>query len=639
MDALTSIRSRHNPARGIVTAAVMSAAFLAFTLAGSAGALAQAGAPNTAVRAPKQVGAWTVTGWSQGYCSGERPVRDAAGGGAALQFVLARLRIGYRIALSAQDWELEPQTSFPIELVADPVLRSDGKAIAVGPKLVIIELGADGQLMKKLATAPVLEVKAAQATFKLPMDRFAEALAEVDACFGALKQAASNPFAARETAPKQSGDAPKTDTSKTDTPKTDTPKTDASKTDTRPGNAEAPVSPPTKTVSDVPVKVTPVKLAPPNSPPTASPATISLDDDLIEERTFLTVPTDKGSYRLEALVVRPAKADGRLPIALITHGKNPTPAENQALRADLMRPQARDLAARGWLAVAVMRRGYGQSDGLPGISRGAPYMSCENADLVRGFDIEADDLDGALKALRARPDADDSRVIAVGQSLGGGTVLAYAARKPSGLLGVVNVSGGAWRTDGDRVCDHADLVAAMATFGSRTRIPTLWLYAENDSLFPPELVNRMRAAYAQAGGRADLRMFPPVIGDGHALFMEFGGRVKWLRALDVFMQAHELPNTNLARVDQVMSTVRLAADARRAVEEYLSMPTPKVLVASASGTKAYWVASPNDIQGARKRVLSNCREKSGGECTVVMENSQLVRPVVTGALSPDVTPR
>jgi dienelactone hydrolase len=266
-------------------------------------------------------------------------------------------------------------------------------------------------------------------------------------------------------------------------------------------------------------------------------------------------------------------------------------------------------------------------------------MSCENPDLVRGFDIEADDLDGALKALRVRPDADVSRVIAIGQSLGGGTVLAYAARKPAGLLGVVNVSGGAWRADGSRVCDHADLVAAMATFGSRTKVPTLWLYAENDSLFPPELATRMRDAYAQAGGRADLRMFPPVVGDGHALFMEFGGRVKWLRALDVFMQAHQLPNANLARADQVMSTTGLAAETRRAVEEYLSMPTPKVLVASASGTKAYWVANPNDIQGARKRVLSTCREKSGGECTVVMENSQLVRPVVTGALTPGTTAR
>jgi len=640
MHVLSSTCARHNPVRGIVARAGM-AAFLALPLLGAAGSAAQAAAPppNTAVGAPKQIGAWTVTRWSQGYCSGERPVREAAGGGAALQFVIVRLRTGHRIALSAQDWELEPQSAFPVQLVADPVLRSDAKAIAVGPKVVIIELGPDGQLVSKLATASMLEVKAAQATFKLPMDRFADALAEVDACFGALKQTTSNPFAASETAPKQPAAAPKAELSKPETSKSET-----SKSETRPDNVQAPGAAPTKTVSDVPPKVTPVKLAPPiPSPPTpspaAAPATIGLDDDLIEERTFLTVPTDKGSYRLEALVVRPAKPDGRLPIALITHGKNPTPAENQALRADLMRPQARDLAARGWLAVAVMRRGFGQSDGLPGISRGAPYMSCENPDLVRGFDIEADDLDGALKALRVRPDADDSRVIAIGQSLGGGTVLAYAARKPAGLLGVVNVSGGAWRADGSRVCDHADLVAAMATFGSRTKVPTLWLYAENDSLFPPELATRMRNAYAQAGGRADLRMFPPVVGDGHALFMEFGGRVKWLRALDVFMQTHQLPNANLARADQVMSTTRLAADTRRVVEEYLSMPTPKVLVASASGTRAYWVANPNDIQGARKRVLSTCREKSEGECTVLMENSQLVRPVVTGALTPDTTPR
>src|SRR5204862_6821866 len=34
-------------------------------------------------------------------------------------------------------------------------------------------------------------------------------------------------------------------------------------------------------------------------------------DDLIEEHTFLTVPSLKGTYRLEALVVRPAMADGR----------------------------------------------------------------------------------------------------------------------------------------------------------------------------------------------------------------------------------------------------------------------------------------------------------------------------------------
>jgi hypothetical protein len=165
------------------------------------------------------------------------------------------------------------------------------------------------------------------------------------------------------------------------------------------------------------------------------------------------------------------------------------------------------------------------------------------------------------------------------------------------------------------------------------------LYAENDSLFPPELVTRMRDAYAAAGGRAELRMFPPVVHDGHRLFADFGGRVKWLRAVDGFLQTHGMPNANLARAEMVMSTTKLAARARPVVEEYLSTPAPKLLIATPSGAGAYWVANPNDIEGARKRLLTNCRERSGAECTVVMENNELVRPLVTGAITPEVTAR
>ncbi len=47
----------------------------------------------------------------------------------------------------------------------------------------------------------------------------------------------------------------------------------------------------------------------------------------------------------------------------------------------------------------------------------------------------------------------------------------------------------------------------MTGFGSRTRVPTLWLYAENDSLFGPELVRGMHEAYVKAGGRVDCRCF------------------------------------------------------------------------------------------------------------------------------------
>jgi hypothetical protein len=88
-----------------------------------------------------------------------------------------------------------------------------------------------------------------------------------------------------------------------------------------------------------------------------------------------------------------------------------------------------------------------------------------------------------------------------------------------------------------------------------------------------------------------------------------------------------------------MSAAKLAAGARPVVDEYLSVPGPKVLVVPASGGAAFWVANPTDIDGARKRVLIRCREKSGAECSVAMENNELVQRIVTGAVMPASTAR
>jgi pimeloyl-ACP methyl ester carboxylesterase len=614
MSPLTSTRLRSKTCGAIGAGAV-----LALILSASATALADSATPaaNAPVTGPTQVGAWAVTGWSEGYCSAERPVRGADGGASVLQFVLARLRIGYRLALSAREWELPPQTSFPIELIAEPVMHRNANAVAAGPKLVVIELGSDGESVKELGSASTLEIKTARTTFKLPLEGFAEAFAQVETCYGALKQPVANPFVPADSAQKPSADSSKSETLH---------------------DAEAPAEAPKRAASNS-TTTTPSAKPATASVPNAGSSQADLDDGLVTERTVLTVP-DKTPYRLEALVVRPANANGRLPIALITHGKNATAAENQSIHADLMLPQARDLAVRGWLAVVVIRRGFGQSDGLPGVPRGSAYMSsCENADLVRGFDIEAEDLAGALKALATRPDADPTRVIAIGQSLGGATVLAFAARQPKGLLGVVNVSGGVWRSEGNGACDHSDLVAAMAIFGARTRIPTLWLYARNDSLFPPALVAQMRDAYTLAGGRAKLRMFPPVLGDGHALFMDFAARTKWLRTLDTFLRDYRLPDQSAGRVEQAMTAIKLPPSVRPVVESYVSAPAPKLMVVTASGKNVYWVANPTDIESARKRLLTSCREKSGDECTVVMENNELARPIVTGAITPEAATR
>ena len=368
--------------------------------------------------------------------------------------------------------------------------------------------------MQKLGALPKIEIKAAQTSFNLPLEGFeAGAGGSRNLLCGALKTSA--PKSVRREGERTEAAGPRAQGQHPRQP------------DRRSAGEDEPQSP----------------ASPANQPATKSPAA-GPEQELVEERTFLTYKGPKGTFRLEALVVRPAKADGRLPIALITHGKNLKAEENQALRADLFRrrpvispPAAGSRSSSSGAATAsrTASRAY----------RGArPTCPARTRDLVRGFDIEADDLDAALKVIAARPDADGSRVIAVGQSLGGGTVLAFAARKPAGLIGVVNVSGGVWRTDGNGgVCDFEALTSAMATFGARTRVPTLWLYAENDSLFPPDVVARMHAAYTEAGGRAKLWTFPPIMHDGHNLFADFSGRVKWLRAVDRFLQANRMPNS------------------------------------------------------------------------------------------------
>jgi len=74
-----------------------------------------------------------------------------------------------------------------------------------------------------------------------------------------------------------------------------------------------------------------------------------------------------------------------------------------------------------------------------------------------------------------------------------------------------------------------------------------------------------------------------------------------------------------------MRSVKTPANMRGYVENYFSAPTPKALVISQRGA-TYWSTKPNDLEGARKQALANCRAKTGADCTVAMENNVLVLP-------------
>src|SRR4029077_15939690 len=138
--------------------------------------------------------------------------------------------------------------------------------------------------------------------------------------------------------------------------------------------------------------------------------------------------------------------------------------------------------SRGWLAVVAIRRGFGQSDGpMPAT------VACRSTSFVERFNADADDLQGVLDLIARRPDADAERAIAIGVSAGGAAVMALSARNPKNLLGVVNVSGGLRFQS----CPKEDmLVEPFKRSGSKSRAPSLWLYAKNDSSFGPAVVER-----------------------------------------------------------------------------------------------------------------------------------------------------
>lgn len=340
--------------------------------------------------------------------------------------------------------------------------------------------------------------------------------------------------------------------------------------------------------------------------------------ELVEDSSFLRVTVAGRTARLESLIVRRKDATGKLPIALVAHGKPASQGRMLDDRAIEYVRQAHDLARRGYLAVVTMRRGFGGSDGPAPVA-----VTCASTSLIGRFDAEADDLQATLDAVAARDDADGRRMIAIGVSAGGAAVVALAARNPPGLIGVVNVSGGLRF----QACPKEDaLVAAFKEYGAKSRVPQLWIYAKNDSFFPEPLVGRMQAAFLDGGGDVKLVNFDADDRfDGHHIFRNTPGRAKWLPQMDAFLRFHKLPTWTRDDATALLRKLGAKETMRGFAENYLAGPTERVLAKQKSGTYIWSTYGSRTIEDARKAAIEQC-EKRGQPCEVVMVNDRWIGP-------------
>jgi dienelactone hydrolase len=351
---------------------------------------------------------------------------------------------------------------------------------------------------------------------------------------------------------------------------------------------------------------------------------VASEERLLIEETFLSVDIKGQPYRLEALVAKEADVGGRLPVAIITHGQAQEAERRERVAARNHLRTAREFARRGWLAVAVVRRGFGRSEGKqPYVLRG-----CRDGEYV-SLEDQTDDLEAAIQAIGRRPDADIGQTIALGTSVGGAAVLSLAARNPAGLRAVVNVSGGIRtrsREGGPPVtCKPEDLVPVFARMGERSRIPTLWMYAENDTYFPADYARQLHEAYVAKGGRTDFHMFEPIGDDGHAMFGHAEGMLRWIPALDRFLRANKLPTYDPAPIEAAVKELNLAAPVRAVLTRYQGRPTEKAMAISLSNKIVYAQFGSADLDDMEAKARAACEERAKEPCRILLRNFEVVK--------------
>jgi len=317
------------------------------------------------------------------------------------------------------------------------------------------------------------------------------------------------------------------------------------------------------------------------------------------------IPFSSGSGSFEALLVRP-DAPGRYPLVLINHGSPRSAADRPNMTPLSMLPQAIEFARRGWAAAVVLRRGYGGSGG----GWAEDYGACNNPNYLAAATNAAADLKIAATYLARRPDVDASRMISAGVSAGGFATVALTVDPPPGLVAAINFAGGRGSLEDGQVCGQDRLIDAYRAMGKRSRTPMLWVYAENDHFFGPQLAEQLRQAFTGAGGNVEFIRAAAFGNDGHALFSRAGIPV-WSAYVDAFLKEQNLMlrATSLPppAVPAVAAPSQLSADGRKAFQDYLASPPHKAFALSRDGAFG-WRSGMRAPQAARAAALQVCQQ-------------------------------
>jgi len=344
-------------------------------------------------------------------------------------------------------------------------------------------------------------------------------------------------------------------------------------------------------------------------------------DYRINEHIVLIPAGRNHQARLETTVFQP-NGPGPFPLIIINHGKDPGHPNLQP--RDRFYHMAHAFVARGYAVMVPMRQGFANSTGR--------YRD-HGCDMTANGYTQAEDIRDTLEYAREQKWIDADRVVIAGQSYGGLATMALGTQELPGVRGLINFAGGL-RDDSNGCGWRSALVSAFAEYGSQNKLPSLWMYGQNDSLFGPELVARMHDAFEQAGGKARLVEYAAFKRDSHGMLASRDGEKVWLADTMQFLDRVGMPTkvvykvpeppmpqpTNFAKVDDVESVPFLSENGKRAYAEYLTKMTPRAFAVSSSGAWC-WAEEGEDPDA---RALATCSAKSDKPCRLYSVDEHVV---------------
>jgi dienelactone hydrolase len=230
------------------------------------------------------------------------------------------------------------------------------------------------------------------------------------------------------------------------------------------------------------------------------------------------------------------------PALVLNHGRSVTPEERAAYGRVKLSAVSRWLTRLGFMVAVPTRVGYGVTGGEDVEDTG----TCNRKNYPPGYTASAVQTLKVLETLRSRPDVSKDRAVIIGQSFGGTTAITVAALNPPGIQATINFAGGGGgnpKTRPQDPCGATLLKKMFAGYGRTARIPSLWIYTENDMYFGPKHPKEWFDAFEAAGGTGEYTRFPAHGKNGHRLF--YDAPEVWQPRVLEFLRAHGYPALHL----------------------------------------------------------------------------------------------